>query len=82
MKVVCKIEGMLVKDVEDNQFIGGYGVVYILQQIEVEKLKVFIYCNIGSLVIVGYGIVLGVIRILYGKGNIDYVFCIEIRLYN
>lgn len=82
MKVVCKIEGMLAKDVEDNQSIGGHGAAHILQQTEVEKLKVLTHCNTGSLATAGYGTALGVIRTLHGKGNIDHVFCTETRPYN
>lgn len=82
MKVIDKIEGMLAKDVKDNQHMGRYGAAHLLQQTEVEKLKVLTHCNTGSLATAGYGTALGVIRRLHEGGHIDHVFCTETRPYN
>ena len=82
MRVIDKIEGMLAKDVKDNQHVGSYGAAHILQQTEVKKLKVLTHCNTGSLATAGYGTALGVIRSLHEGGHIDHVFCTETRPYN
>lgn len=82
MKIVAKIEGMLAKDVSDNQSIGRHGADHMLQLVNADKLKVLTHCNTGSLATAGYGTALGVIRSLHEKECIDHVFCTETRPYN
>ena len=81
-KVVQEIEGMLAKDVRDNQSVGRFGAEHMVQLTNADKLKVLTHCNTGSLATAGYGTALGVIRSLYKKGCIDHVFCTETRPYN
>lgn len=82
MKVVGEIEGMLAKDVSDNQSVGRHGAEHMLQLTNADKLKVLTHCNTGSLATAGYGTALGVIRSLHEKDCIDHVFCTETRPYN
>ena len=81
MELIKEIEGMLAKDISDNQAIGRFGAAHMLQQ-GVDKLKVLTHCNTGSLATAGYGTALGVIRSLSEQNHLDHVFCTETRPYN
>ena len=82
IKVIEEIEGMLAKDVSDNQSVGRHGADHMVQLTSSEKLKVLTHCNTGSLATAGYGTALGVIRKLYEQERIEHVFCTETRPYN
>jgi len=82
MKVIGEIEGMLAKDVSDNQSVGRHGADHMVELTGTDKLKVLTHCNTGSLATAGYGTALGVIRSLFEKDRIDHVFCTETRPYN
>ena len=82
IKVIEEIEGMLAKDVSDNQSVGRHGAEHMVQLTSAEKLKVLTHCNTGSLATAGYGTALGVIRSLFEQERIDHVFCTETRPYN
>lgn len=82
MELVKEIEGMLAKDISDNQAIGRFGAEHMLQLAGADKLKVLTHCNTGSLATAGYGTALGVIRSLSEQKHLEHVFCTETRPYN
>lgn len=64
------------EDKSINKKIGEYGNIFIK-----EGVNIFIYCNVGVLVIGGYGIVFGVVCEVYFIGKNIYVYVDEIWLY-
>ena len=82
MLLVEEIEGMLVKDVANNQAMGKFGAEHMLRLTKRTKLKVLTHCNTGSLATAGYGTALGIIRSLSEQRSIEHVFCTETRPYN
>lgn len=82
MELIREIEGMLAKDISDNQAVGRFGAEHMSQLTGVDKLKVLTHCNTGSLATAGYGTALGVIRNLSEQKQLDHVYCTETRPYN
>ncbi|XP_050562396.1 methylthioribose-1-phosphate isomerase isoform X1 [Spodoptera frugiperda] len=82
-RFISRIEGMLIKDIEDNKAIGRYGCEAILKNSEGDgPVRILTHCNTGSLATAGYGTALGVIRSLQESKRLDHVYCTETRPYN
>lgn len=82
-KFVQTIEGMLDKDIADNDALSKYGAADILFGHPGDSLvNVLTHCNTGSLATAGYGTALGVIRKLFEFNRLERVYCTETRPYN
>ncbi|XP_059495957.1 methylthioribose-1-phosphate isomerase isoform X1 [Stegostoma tigrinum] len=80
--LICRIEAMLDKDIQDNKSIGNHGAKHIISRAKTEKVIILTHCNTGSLATAGYGTALGVIRSLWSMGCLEHVYCTETRPYN
>lgn len=83
-KFIDTIEGMLLKDIEDNNRIGKAGskAILALAQGEDSMVRILTHCNTGSLATAGYGTALGIIRSLQSRNKLEHVYCTETRPYN
>lgn len=88
MSVVLAAEEMMSEDVRSNRVMGGYGADAILAAVKArgrgqgDKIRVLTHCNTGSLATAAYGTALGVVRSLFGRGQLEHVYCTETRPYN
>ncbi|XP_071521121.1 methylthioribose-1-phosphate isomerase isoform X2 [Panulirus ornatus] len=73
---------MLEDDVSTNKKIGDFGAESILKSVKDRKVKLLTHCNTGSLATAGYGTALGVVRSIYGSGQLAQAYCTETRPYN
>ncbi|XP_045446766.1 methylthioribose-1-phosphate isomerase [Melitaea cinxia] len=82
-RFIQSIEGMLIKDIEDNKAIGKFGSEAVLKSFGGDgHVRVLTHCNTGSLATAGYGTALGVIRSLHAAKRLEHVYCTETRPYN
>lgn len=82
-KLIEFIEGMLDKDIADNEAIGANGAQSLIDlNPGVSKLNILTHCNTGSLATAAYGTALGVIRSLKKMDKIGTAYCTETRPYN
>lgn len=86
-RFIDTIEGMLLKDIEDNNRIGKAGskAILALAQGEDSMVRILTHCNTGSLATAGYGTALGIIRSLQSRnklGMIKFIFHNFLSLHN
>lgn len=77
--VVLEVEVIFIyeSDCEVNLIMVQLGMELICKQ-QGSLQNIFIYCNIGVLVIGGFGIVLGVICVVYLEGLVNCIYVDEI----
>lgn len=86
--VVMAAEDLMAEDISSNKVMGGYGADAMLAAAQArgrgqgDKIRVLTHCNTGSLATAAYGTALGVVRSLFGRGQLEHVYCTETRPYN
>ncbi|KAL9644102.1 hypothetical protein ABK040_005568 [Willaertia magna] len=80
--IISEAEGLMNRDIEENERISQFGSEHLIKTIPDKKLKVLTHCNTGALATMKYGTALGVIRFLQKKNVLEHAFCTETRPYN